>query len=313
MVTMPEEHGGDEQLVKEIRSTLKMPEVIGQHVRLRRFATSYKGDCPFHQPNEPTFHISEDGRRWRCFGACDTGGDVIDFVMRADGIDFNEAVQQIAARTGISARAASERPDWRPRGTFRSLEKYRSRANLSEMTSRGVDRFPVVGNLAYPLQMGLRKEQPGLVTSVYPNLQPHIEIEYPSGERAIVDSETFRDAGSIIWTDTGKAILKDLESGEHCSYEVEIKGVSSRGFCLLRAPSQLEYTWFPPRQPQEAGGGNRQVLLDGGARDRAFAMESFFVDPDVLPEFEDISMTVVKLQTPQRSIRRHGDHLGLGH
>ena len=114
-------------------------------------------------------------------------------------------------------------------------------------------------------------------------------------------------------TDTGKAILKDLGSGEHCSYEVEIKGVTTRGFCLLKAPGQREYTWFPPRRPDEAGGGNRQVLLDGGARDRAFAMESFFVDLDVLPEIEDISMAVVKMQTPERSSRRHRDHLGLGH
>ena len=181
------------------------------------------------------------------------------------------------------------------------------------MTCRGVDRLPVAGNLAYPLQMGLGKVQPGLVTSVYPNFQFHIEIEYPSGETDIVDSENFRDAGSVIWTDTGKAILKDLESGEHCPYEVEIKGVTTRGFCLLKAPGQREYTWFPPRRPDEAGGGNRQVLLDGGARDRAFAMESFFVDLDVLPEIEDISMVVVKMQTPERSPRRHSDHLGASH
>jgi len=114
-------------------------------------------------------------------------------------------------------------------------------------------------------------------------------------------------------TDTGKAILKDLESGEHCSCEVEIKGVTTRGFCLLKAPGQQEYTWVPPRRPHEAGGRNRQVLLDGGFRDRAFAMESFFVDSDVLAEYEDISMVVVKLKTPERSIRRHSDHPGASH
>ena len=303
----------DEQLAREIRSNLVISEVIGRHVQLRRFGTIYKGECPFHQGNEPTLIISYDDRRWHCFGACDTGGDVISFVMRADDLDYTEALHQIAARTGISARATSKRPDRRSRDGFRSLARYGTRWNLGEMTCRGIDRLPVAGNLAYPLQMGLKKVQPGLVTSVYPNFQPHIEIEYPSGETDIVDSEDFRDAGSVIWTDTGKAILKDLESGEHCSYEVEIKGVTTRGFCLLKAPGQREYTWFPPRRPDEAGGGNRQVLLDGGARDRAFAMESFFVDLDVLPEIEDISMVVVKMQTPERSPRRHRDHLGASH
>ena len=303
----------DEQLAREIRSNLVISEVIGRHVQLRRFGTIYKGECPFHQGNEPTLIISYDDRRWHCFGACDTGGDVISFVMRADDLGYTEALHQIAARTGISARATSKRPDRRSRDGFRSLARYGTRWNLGEMTCRGVDRLPVAGNLAYPLQMGLKKVYPGLVTSVYPNFQPHIEIEYPSGETDIVDSENFRDAGSVIWTDTGKAILKDLESGKHCPYEVEIKGVTTRGFCLLKAPGQREYTWFPPRRPDEAGGGNRQVLLDGGARDRAYAMESFFVDLDVLPEIEDISMVVVKMQTPERSPRRHSDHLGASH
>ena len=110
----------DERLASEIRSNLVMSEVVGRHVQLQRFGTSYKGQCPFHQGNEPTFHISNDDKRWYCFGTCDTGGDVISFVMRADELGYTEALHQIAARTGISARAASERPDWRSRGTFRS-------------------------------------------------------------------------------------------------------------------------------------------------------------------------------------------------
>jgi len=303
----------DERLASEIRSDLVMSEVVGRHVQLQRFGTSYKGQCPFHQGNEPTFHISNDDKRWYCFGTCDTGGDVISFVMRADELGYTEALHQIAARTGISARAASERPDWRSRGTFRSLERYRSRPNLSEMTCRGIDRLPITGNLAYPLQMGLRRVQAGLVTSMYPNQQSHIEIEYPSNERDIVDSEAFRNAGAVIWTDSGKAILKDLESGDHCSHEVEIKGVTTRGFCLVRIPGQQAYAWFPPRCPDEAGGRNRQVILNGGARDRTFAMESFFIDTGVLPEYEDLSAVVVKLQAPERSPRRHSDHLGSGH
>jgi hypothetical protein len=161
--------------------------------------------------------------------------------------------------------------------------------------------------------MGLRRVQAGLVTSVYPDQQSHIQIEYPSGATDIVGSEAFRNAGAVRWTDCGKAILKDLESGEHCSYEAEIKGVTTRGFCLVRIPGQQAYAWFPPRCLDEAGGRNRQVILDEGARDRIFPMESFFIDPGVLPEYEDLSVVVVKLQAPERSPRRHSDHLGDGH
>jgi hypothetical protein len=157
--------------------------------------------------------------------------------------------------------------------------------------------------------MGYREEQPGLVTSVFQNLQRHLELDYPSGNTDIVDSKDFRDAGEIIWTDSGTAILKYLESGQHCPSEVKIIGVSTRGFCLLQAPDQHEYTWYPPRQPEELGGRNRQVHLSGRPGAQIFAMESFFVDPKMLPEYEDLSGVVVKLQAPERSPRRHRDHL----
>jgi hypothetical protein len=300
----------DEQLAGEIRSQLDISEVIGRHVQLRSFGASQKGVCPFCEVNPPTFHIASDSRRWYCLGPCDMGGDVIDFVMLADGVNYNEAIRQIAARTGISAPDTSGRPDRSSRSTFRSLlARYGSMGSLPEMNCRRADRSPVAGNLAYPLRMGIRKEQPGLVTSLYPNLQEHLEIEYPSGATAIVDSEAFRDAGAVIWTDTGTAILKDLESGEHCLDEIQVMGVTTRGFCLLRAPSQLEYTWFPPRRPGEVGDANRMVLLNEGARERAWALETFSVDPEVLSSYHDLSGEVVRLQTPQRSIRRHGDHL----
>lgn len=47
--------------------------------------------CPFHAEDTPSFKISEsfDGnwKRWHCFGACDEGGTVIDFVMKAEGYE----------------------------------------------------------------------------------------------------------------------------------------------------------------------------------------------------------------------------------
>ena len=50
--------------------------------------------CPLpgHTDTDPSFGIAEDGQSWRCYGACDTGGDVIAFVMAMDGVDFKEAL-----------------------------------------------------------------------------------------------------------------------------------------------------------------------------------------------------------------------------
>ena len=117
----------------------------------------------------------------------------------------------------------------------------------------------------------------------------------------------------MIWTDRGTAILKDLQTGVHCAEEVEIKAISSKGFCLLRPPGLRDYTWFAPRQPESVGGQNRPTRLTDGTGFHIYAVESINVDADVLTEYTDISGVVVKLQAAERSPGRHRDHLGLGH
>ena len=199
----------------------------------------------------------------------------------------------------------------------------------SQMASRSgfdrEDRRPVLDHLAYPkgldilhLLPGLLREgsvkNPGIVIASYPNLQAHIRIEHPDGCTAIVDRDDFCDGGEVIWTDRGTAILKDLQTGVHCAEEVEIKAISSKGFCLLRPPGLRNYTWFAPRQPKSVGGQNRPTYLaDDGTGFHMYAVESINVDADVLSEYTDISGVVVKLQASERSPGRHRDHLGLGH
>ena len=198
----------------------------------------------------------------------------------------------------------------------------------SQMASRSgfdrEDRRPVLDHLAYPkgldilhLLPGLLREgsvkTPGIVIASYPNLQAHIRIEHPDGRTAIVDRDDFCDGGEVIWTDRGTAILKDLQTGVHCAEEVEIKAISSKGFCLLRPPGLRDYTWFAPRQPESVGGQNRPTRLTDGPSFHIYAVESINVDADVLTEYEDISGVVVKLEAAERSPGRHRDHLGLGH
>ena len=128
-----------------------------------------------------------------------------------------------------------------------------------------------------------------------------------------MDTAAYNNGGEVIWTERGTGILKSLDTGEHYSEEVEIKGITTKGFCLLRPPGQRDYTWMAPREPEEFGGQNRPTYLPDGNNFRMFALESFNIDAAILTQYEDISGLVVKLQDPERSSRRHRDHLGLGH
>ena len=88
-------------VVDDIKARLDILDVVGQRVQLQRSGRSYKGNCPFHQERTPSFHVFPDRQSWRCFGACATGGDAIGFVMRAENMEFGEAIRELARRTGL--------------------------------------------------------------------------------------------------------------------------------------------------------------------------------------------------------------------
>ncbi len=97
-------------VVDDVKSRLDIVEVISQRVPLQRSGRSYKANCPFHQEKTPSFHVFPDRQSWRCFGACATGGDVLSFVMRAENLEFGEALRQMAQQTGVSLPQRGQSP-----------------------------------------------------------------------------------------------------------------------------------------------------------------------------------------------------------
>ena len=88
--------------VEEIKARVDVVELIGETVRLRRSGKNYTGFCPFHaNVHTPSFAVFPDSGTWRCFGACNEGGDIFRFVMKKEGVDFPEALRRLAARAGV--------------------------------------------------------------------------------------------------------------------------------------------------------------------------------------------------------------------
>ncbi|MXZ91117.1 MAG: DNA primase [Chloroflexi bacterium] len=88
--------------IDDVKSRLDIVELIGGYVNLQRSGSSLKANCPFHQERTPSFYVFPDRQSWRCFGACAEGGDAFSFVMKADRVDFRDALHQLAARVGIT-------------------------------------------------------------------------------------------------------------------------------------------------------------------------------------------------------------------
>src|SRR3989338_1888376 len=86
--------------VEEVKQKNDIVTVIGAHVGLKRAGRNFKGLCPFHQEKTPSFMVSPDKQIYHCFG-CGVGGNVFNFLMRHERIEFPEAVEVLAKKVGI--------------------------------------------------------------------------------------------------------------------------------------------------------------------------------------------------------------------
>lgn len=85
----------------QIKKKLDVVEYIGRYVELKRSGRNFRGLCPFHQEKTPSFFVNPDRQLWRCFGACQTGGDILAFLMKYENITFYEALRELAQETGV--------------------------------------------------------------------------------------------------------------------------------------------------------------------------------------------------------------------
>ena len=77
--------------IKQEVSLQRLAEGMG--ISLKRHGADLIGLCPFHDDKEPSLVISPQKNLWHCLGACQSGGSVIDWVMRAEGVSFRHAVE----------------------------------------------------------------------------------------------------------------------------------------------------------------------------------------------------------------------------
>jgi DNA primase catalytic core len=100
MARIPEEV--IERLKEEV-SLQRLVELAG--VELRRQGKDLVGLCPLHEERTGSLVISPEKNLWHCMGACQAGGSVIDWVMRAEGVSFRHAVELL--RDGVAPSALS--------------------------------------------------------------------------------------------------------------------------------------------------------------------------------------------------------------
>ena len=106
-------------LEEDLKAIVDIVQIIGRRVKLDPVGRAFRGNCPLAEHREPTFYVfkTPETERWRCFGSCNAGGDVIAFVKKLDNLSHGDAVRSLAVEYGLapSTKATSkpETPDGR--------------------------------------------------------------------------------------------------------------------------------------------------------------------------------------------------------
>lgn len=87
-------------IIEEIKSRCDIANVISGYINIKPSGSNYKGLCPFHGEKTPSFYINTSKQIYKCFG-CGEGGDVINFVMKIENLDFMDAVKSLANTCGM--------------------------------------------------------------------------------------------------------------------------------------------------------------------------------------------------------------------
>jgi len=86
--------------IDKIFSTIRVEEIIGEYVQLKRAGSNFKGLSPFHDEKTPSFVVSPSKQIWKDFSS-GKGGTAISFLMEIESFTYPEALRHAAKKYGI--------------------------------------------------------------------------------------------------------------------------------------------------------------------------------------------------------------------
>jgi len=92
--------GIPEHIIDQIHDRVDIVEVIGGYIPLKKAGRNFKANCPFHHEKTASFMVSQDKQIFHCFG-CGVGGNVFNFLMKYERLEFPEAARALAQKAGV--------------------------------------------------------------------------------------------------------------------------------------------------------------------------------------------------------------------
>ncbi len=91
----------DFDIKERVKQATDIVELVGSYLQLRRQGAMFVASCPWHDDRRPSLQINPVRQTWTCW-VCDIRGDVFNFVMKREGVEFRDALKILADRAGIA-------------------------------------------------------------------------------------------------------------------------------------------------------------------------------------------------------------------
>ena len=86
--------------IDSVMAAVRIEDVVGDFVSLRKQGQDFVGICPFHDDKNPSLHVSPRLGIYKCF-VCDAAGNPVKFLMEHEKMSYPEAIEYLAKKYGI--------------------------------------------------------------------------------------------------------------------------------------------------------------------------------------------------------------------
>ena len=178
-----------QSFIQELIARTDVVDVVGRYVQLKKGGANYMGLCPFHGEKSPSFTVSPSKQFFHCFG-CGKNGNAIGFLMEHTGMNFVEAVKDLAQSYGLQVpeddtdplerqRAAQQRQRQATLNDVleKAAESYRKHLKTSSKAVAYLKGRGLTGEIAKDFGLGYAPEGWRSLASVFPDYQDALLVE----------------------------------------------------------------------------------------------------------------------------------------
>ncbi len=122
--------------IQELLARADVVDIVGRYVQLKKGGANFMGLCPFHGEKSPSFSVSPSKQFYHCFG-CGKNGNAIGFLMDHAGMNFVEAVQDLAQQYGMQV----PEDEASPQDKARALEQRQKQSTLTDVLEKAGEAY----------------------------------------------------------------------------------------------------------------------------------------------------------------------------